>query len=532
MSHILGRALGALGLLAAAFYIALEGFSTVPWSHWIGAVSALSLAAWVYLDWDLLCAIAGSRGGREQTVSWVLITVVAASGVLALHIAQRSPVRWDLSEGEVHSLDPQFITILEQLDPNLDTRILGFFTEPSSASDDAQLQRFFQLGEAVRGVNPRLSFERVNPDYDPIQTARHGISRSGTVLVTVRAKEPPNSLTPPEGEARSEQIEGPDEQALANALLRLQQERVRTVTFVTGHGEASPTEPGETSVTAFATVLGSIGYRVDTWSSPEAKEVPLSTDILVLAGPRVALQTGEVTLIGNWVDQGGALFALIDPELDQGVDPGKGLDTLLATWGLSLGHDLVLDPVQSDQGVAVLPLGLPAGAHSIVRAMPANIPLAFKMAQSVDTAESPEGGPSSHKLVVSSSEGWGETDLTAEEISADPAVDHLGPVAFAAASQFSAEGSEEEARVVLVGDLDWLSDGRIAAAANGDFATRVIAYLGSQDDLIQLPPRDRSVTRLELTGMRLPLLILLAVLLVPGATGLTGVVLWGMRRNR
>ncbi len=28
------------------------------------------------------------------------------------------------------------------------------------------------------------------------------------------------------------------------------------------------------------------------------------------------------------------------------------------------------------------------------------------------------------------------------------------------------------------------------------------------------------------------LLILLAVLLVPGAAGLTGVMLWGMRRNR
>jgi len=532
MSSIVGRALGALGLLAAAFYIALEGFSTVPWGHWVGAASAVSLAAWVYLDWDLLCAAASSRGGREQTVSWMLITVVAASGVLALHLSQRSPVRWDLSEGGVHSLDPQFISILEQLDPNLDTHILGFFTEPNSASDDAQLQRFFQLGEAVRGINPRLSFERVNPDYDPIQTARHGVSRSGTVIVTVASNGAANLAEPSEGSSRSEQIDGPDEQALANALLRLQQERTRTVTFITGHGEASPTEPGETSVTAFATVLGSIGYQVDTWSSPEAKEVPQGTDILVLAGPRVALQPGEAALIGNWVDQGGALFALVDPELDPAIDPGKGLDSLLATWGLSLGHDLVLDPVQSDQGVAVLPLGLPDGGHSIVRAMPRDIPLAFKMAQSVDTAEPTERDATAHKLVVSSSEGWGETDLTAEEISVDPATDHVGPVAFAVATQFVAEGSEEEARVVLVGDLDWLSDGRIAAVANGDFATRIIAYLGSQEDLVQLPPKDRSITRLELTGMRLPLLILLAVLLVPGAAGLTGVVLWGMRRNR
>jgi len=84
---------------------------------------------------------------------------------------------------------------------------------------------------------------------------------------------------------------------------------------------------------------------------------------------------------------------------------------------------------------------------------------------------------------------------------------------------------------VLVGDVDWISDSRIAAVANGAFATRVIAFLGAQDDLIQLPPKDRSVTRMELTGIRLPLLILLAVLLVPGAAGLTGVVVWGMRRS-
>ena len=531
MPVLLGRILGAFGLLAAAFYIALQGFAEVPWSHWVGASSALAVATWVYLDWDFLSTLLTSRGGREQATSWALIAVVAACGLLTLHLAQRAPVRWDLSEGAVHTIDPQLATILKQVDPATSVTVIGFFTESMDAGSDARLQRFLQLGEAVRAVNPRIEFRRINPDFDPIQTARFGVSRSGTVVVTLRTAAASDAIPTADNGSRNEQLKEASEQALANALLRLQQDRARTVTFVSGHGEASPTKPGETNVTAFATVLGSIGYRTDIWSSPEATVVPESTDILVLAGPRVALQSGEVAVIENWVNTGGALFVLVDPEMDPKIDPGKGLDDALASWGLTLGHDLVLDPMQSDQGVAVLPLGLPEGAHSIVSAMPDDIPLAFKMAQSVIVSAGSASAARVHPLIMSSDEGWGETDLTADEISVDPEADHVGPVAFAAAAQFRIEDSEKEGRVVLVGDLDWLSDGRIAAVANGDFATRVIAFLGDQDDLIQLPPKDRSLTRLELTGMRLPLLILLAVLLIPGGAGLTGVVLWGMRRN-
>ena len=526
MGPLLGRILGALGLLAAAFYIALSGFTAVSWGHWVGAGAALSVSSWVYLDWEALSRLVGSRGGRDQAVSWALVGVVGAIALLTLHLVQRDPIRWDFSEGQVHSLDPQFETILRQLDPVLEVQVLGFYADSYDAAADVQLQRFVQLGEAVRAVNPDIRWRRINPDFEPLETVRYGVSRSGTVVVTTKP-----AGQPAEAEGRSEQLDSADAQAIANALLRVQQDTTRTVYFVSGHGESSPTEPGERSLTAFSNVLQSIGYRVEVWSSPGAKSVPPDADVLVLAGPRVALQEGEVGLIRDWVNTGGALFALVEPELDPAIDPSKGLLETLAGWGLALGHELVLVPVQSDQGIAVLPLGVPDGFHSIVNAMPKDIPLAFKMAQSVSIEESKEGGPRVHRLVVSSSEAWGETELGGEEVSLDPLKDHPGPVAFAAAAQLQNETDDEGGRVVLVGDVDWISDSRIAAVANGAFATRVIAFLGAQDDLIQLPPKDRSVTRMELTGIRLPLLILLAVLLVPGAAGLTGVVVWGMRRS-
>jgi ABC-type uncharacterized transport system involved in gliding motility auxiliary subunit len=528
---LIGRILGAAGLLAAAFYVALTGFVEASWAHWVGAGSALAISAWVYLDWDFLTRAVGSRAGREQTMSWALIAVVGAIGLVTLHLVQRAPLRWDLSEGQVHSLDPQLETILRQVDPALEVRVIGFFTEAAGAAEEVRMQRFAQLSEAARSINPHIIFERINPEFEPLQTVRYGVSRSGTIVVTARSRDTVAGSPSTEDRSRSEQLDNPDAQDIANALLRIQQDRVRTVTFVSGHGEASPEEPGERGLTAFATVLRSIGYRIDTWTSGEAKVVPEATDILVIAGPTVALQSGEVQMIRDWVDADGSLFVLVDPELDTNRDPSKGLGEALLSWGLALGHDLVLDPVQSDQGIAVLPLGTPEGFHSIVSAMPRDIPLAFKMAQSVTTPGSEDAGLAVHQLVVSSSQAWGETDFAGDEVTLDPTTDHRGPVAFAAVAQITSGESESDARVVLVGDVDWLSDGRIAAVANGDFATRVIAFLGAQDDLIQLPPKDRSLTRLELTGMRLPLLILLAVLLVPGAAMLTGLVLWGMRRN-
>ena len=531
MGPLVGRILGAIGLLSAAFYVGLSGFTEAAWGHWIAAASALSVSAWVYLDWEALGRAVGSRGGREQAVSWALVGVVAAISFLTLHLIQRSPVRWDLSEGGVHSLDPQFEAILQQADPAQNLRVLGFFSDSYDAAGDAQLQRFLQLGEAVRAINPKIEWSRINPDFEPLETVKYGVSRSGTVVVVSEQDSAPTG-TSSSPQPRTEQLDGVSAQAVANALLRVQQEDTRPIYFVSGHGEASPSEPGELSLTAFASVLETIGYRVAPWSSPGATEVPQDADVLVLAAPQVALQAGEAGLIRDWVDAGGSLFVLLEPELKPTIDPAKGMGETLESWGLAVGNDLVLDPIQSDQGIAVLPLGIPEGAHSIVAAMPKDVPLAFKMAQSVKPTPSGQEAQRIHRLVVSSDEAWGETDLGAAEVTLDPDADNTGPVTFALAASVGSPGTEAEGRVVLVGDVDWLSDSRIAAVANGDFATRVIAFLGAQDDLIQLPPKDRSVTRLELTGLRLPLLILLAVLLVPGAAALTGMIVWGLRRNQ
>ena len=88
MQAILGRLLGAFGRLTLALYLALSLFGTVPWAHWVGATGALAFTSWIYLDWDSLSRFFGSQGGREQTISWTLVVVVAGIAGLALHFAQ------------------------------------------------------------------------------------------------------------------------------------------------------------------------------------------------------------------------------------------------------------------------------------------------------------------------------------------------------------------------------------------------------------------------------------------------------------
>ena len=540
MGPLIGRLLGGLGLLAAATYLAMLVFVPVSWDTVVAGLAALGLAAWVYLDWDMLARVARTPGGRDQTISWLLIAVVGGCCFLTMRLVQDSPKTWDLSEGELHSLDPQTIAIIEGLPPELEVSLLGFFAEGFDPGEDARRQRFARFGDAARALNPNLNVEIINPDFDPISTAKHGVSRSGTIVVWARPRGLPDDSAPAQDRSRSEQVEGTDEQSIANALLRVQDPRPRVGYFVTGHGEASHTEPGERGLTALGAVLERIGYKVESWSTPSAKAVPSDATLVVLAGPTSSLSEGETALFDDYIRTGGAMLIAVDPELDAGLDPHKGMESMLLGFGLGLGADLVLDPIQSDRGIAVLPLGLPEGFHAVISAMDPEIPLAFKMAQSVLRAEAPPSGVRTHSLVTSSSEAWGEKDLESEEISLDSEVDTPGPLSFAAVAQL--ETSEQiqdnplsleptrSGRLVLVGDVDWMTDSRIAAVANGDFITRVIAFLGSQDDRIELPPRDRSATQLDLTGLRLPLLILLAVLVVPGASLITGLVLWGMRR--
>jgi hypothetical protein len=136
-------------------------------------------------------------------------------------------------------------------------------------------------------------------------------------------------------------------------------------------------------------------------------------------------------------------------------------------------------------------------------------------------------------LVYSSDNAWGESDLGFLRVQASPdftaGADLPGPLTLAAAG----EDPASNARVVVIGDADFASNGFFQQLGNGDLLVNSIDWAAGQESLISLTPRaatQRYVVppSVQVTG----LILLTTVVLMPGAVIVAGIYVWAQRRRR
>ncbi|MGN6421361.1 MAG: Gldg family protein [Pseudobacter sp.] len=131
----------------------------------------------------------------------------------------------------------------------------------------------------------------------------------------------------------------PSEPNVSGAVRKLTRESMPVVTFVTGHFERSPWREGQrdfgihTNDTYEKPALDNTGVNVDTVSLLH-KDIPVNTDVLVVADPRSALSAMEEEKIMQYLNKGGnAIFyaepgkqAILNPILNQlGVNADNGI---------------------------------------------------------------------------------------------------------------------------------------------------------------------------------------------------------------
>jgi hypothetical protein len=336
---------------------------------------------------------------------------------------------------------------------------------------------------------------------------------------------------PEGGPPRSETLQNPDESDLINALLRLNSNERPDIYVITGHGEVSLSGRGAEGLGLLSRRLGELGFDVSELDTLRGGEIPEDARLLILAGPQVPLKGPEAAQVRGWVEAGGSLLVCSEPKLPGDERPGAGrtgLEDALAAWGLQAADDIIFDEVMRRAlGDATFPISERFAMHAITDQL--RLPLVLGTARSIITADSAPGTVTISALAMTSAAAWGETRLEAESYSPDEE-DHLGPVTLAAVAEISGEG-EQPGRVVLVGDRDWLADGLLGEFGNLDFATRAIGYLARRSELVEIPPRGQLSGSLTLTFLQELMVILTAVLLVPGAFLLGSGVVWGWRKS-
>ncbi|MDY7093814.1 MAG: GldG family protein [Acidobacteriota bacterium] len=371
------------------------------------------------------------------------------------------------------------------------------------------------------------------------------------------------------------------EQAFTRAVLELTEARKPRLVYTIGHGERSLDDASLDGLSDLRRLLGSDNFELVPWASLTEPEVPEGADLVLVAGPRVAFLPSELESLDRYLAGGGRVLVLVDPNLsgtavaeDQGAtgdtaasssgaqNPGLGMASWLASYGVELGNDLVIDPERT-----VLFSGLETfsadsyGEHPVTSALrPTRLPVLFSLARSVTPGGSSAGGATRDmqgnvtSLVRTSLEGYGETDLTALPDWQRDEDDTAGPVSLAVAVEgtageprnTNAEADAEEAdaeelgpeaqearswRLVVVGNSTFASNRLLGSLANATLASNLFNWLVERQALLGIPAKEPEHVRLSLTGSQVRNLHLLVLLLLPGLAVAAGLwVRWRRRR--
>ena len=95
-----------------------------------------------------------------------------------------------------------------------------------------------------------------------------------------------------------------------------------------GHGEPGTDNRDRTGFSLAKEILIKQGYEIGTLSLLTQATVPDQTAILAIVGPRKPLTTDELNRIHDYVEKGGRLLLMVDP------DTQADFTALLSQWGV------------------------------------------------------------------------------------------------------------------------------------------------------------------------------------------------------
>jgi ABC-type uncharacterized transport system involved in gliding motility auxiliary subunit len=434
----------------------------------------------------------------------VLIALVV--GVVAIIEALSYGHNWrrDFTANKRHSLSDETRNVLSDLNERI--KITVFIWKGNPAYEGAK-----DLFDLYKYESPMLEVNLIDPDLNPGLANEYEIRRYGLPVAFV------------EGESGRETITRVDEEQVTNALIKVTRGEKKAVYFLTGHGEQSLDNSERSGLSFARTLLEDKNYDPQPLVLMRAEEVPEDCSVLVVPGPQKNLTEPELDAIGRYIEDGGRILFLIDPETASSLQP------LLEEYGIVLGEDIVVDRLSRLFGGDYLtPVLTTYSGHPITKDF--NVASFFTIARSVSTRDAPRVRTT---WLARTGEGsWAESDIDALRegtASFDPDKDKPGPISLAAVSEIEPSEEREEsaesaqAAIVVFGDSDFVTNAKINLSGNSDMFLNTVNWLGKEETLIAIRPKETKFSPVILTPADARLLFLLPVIVVPGIVLLGGV---------
>ncbi len=469
--------LGTPALVLGLIGLALGGVLRVYRPSWEAAwpaaliVGGLLLLAGLYLSF-------GSGGGAARRAlsgrttkyglnALVMIALILGVIVMVEAVSYRHNWRVDLTENKRNSLSSQTIQVVRGL--AVPVKATAFFRPDQPGKRTAE-DLFKQYASRSDG---KFTWEVVDADRNPLLAKRYGVETYGTVILEAKATD---------GQVKEEKLTDADEEKLTNGLVRVVRSGKRVVYFVKGHGEKDTANTEKAGLSQMKTALEKTNYEVKDLLLARETKIPDDAAIVVVAGPQKDLFPNEIDALAAYVARAGKVFFMVDPFQAPGLGP------LLERYGLGLGNDVIIDINPQGRLLGAgpeIPVVVDYLSHPITRDF--RFATLFPVARTVTVKDKAPAGVTAQGLARTSVESWAETnqdEIRTGQVRPDPG-EARGPPTVAAvatveAKEAPADRKDAKARVVVVGDSDFASNGFVNLSGNRDFFLNTVSLLAEE----------------------------------------------------
>jgi ABC-type uncharacterized transport system involved in gliding motility auxiliary subunit len=511
------------------------------WLFWLGPILVIvGLSAGVVAGWGsipvgiaiaggavigawLLWASSANPGfwGRRSTQSGTNAFVATLSVLVILGLVNflgtRYVQRIDLTENQQFTLAPETQQVVRNLQRPV--KVVVFDKQPNPT--------LRTLLEQYRKLGNQFSFEFIDPDAKPSQAAAFNLQNGEYGLLFLQSGDRKQFL-------QNIQAEKLSESRLTNSLQQISSDRQSKIYFLQGHGEHPLEQTQQGGYSQAVAFLQEKNFTSEPLNLVEQKTVPQDAAVVVVAGARQALFEGEVKALTEYLDRGGSVMLLIDPNTD------PKLDSLLKGWGVSLDNRVVINASQqqiADLGPAAVVVSQ-YGEHPITKEF-GNRYSFFLQARAVDAK--PEGDTKVTPLLSTTQQSWAESDLKDPNLQFNPERDRPGPLTLGFAlsrpvkstdnKPADAQKTKPEARLVVVGNSIFAIDGFFDKYLNGDVFLNTMSWLSKRDDqVLSIRPKETKNRRINLNNQQASLVSWSAIGGLPFLAFTTAIYLWWRRR--
>ncbi len=488
----------------------------------LGAIAFVNALFFFAADWQEIRLALKSRSALYGFNTLVLTSVFIGTLVFLNLISYRHKHRIDMTEQGYYTLALQTQKIVSTLPREI--KVTAFFQ--SEAPDRA---KFKHLMDGYTGLSDKIKLSFVDPDKNPTITKQYGVTTYGTVVL--------------ESGKQETKVAIPTEENLTNGLLKVINDKKKIIDFLEGHGEKSIDSLDKEGYATVKKALEKDNYQVGKLLLLQTGEIPKDLSLLVINGPQKQIMVREQEIIAKYLDEGGSVLLLIDPNSE------FGMEGFLKKWGIETKNNMVIDPMSKlFGGDYAAPVINQYAMHDITKSFA--LATFFPLVRPVSAI--PTEGIETLELMKTGEGSWAETDVSSTKVKYDEGIDTKGPISIAviATKKTDSAGKEPKSQeetesdtannkpgkprsptLVVIGDSDFANNTYFGFSGNGDLFLNISSWMTQNESLISIRPRERKNNPIQMTRAEGSLIFMLGIVVFPGIVVLAGVRVWWRRRS-